>query len=802
MCQKITKHNRYGIFRKNIKKSTLLGKEQILLKNVFEIMYYHVKLMNNKKEVYLMISAVFKEEVVEIQGKVKKFFAKDELTGFVIAAVVPTGGVDPNKITVYGTYSVKGYGYLTEDGEYTFKGRWLPKTKYGYTFEFFDYSKVVPKDEDAIKAYLCSKMFKGIGPSLAEKIVNKFGTDTLKVLELYPERLLEVEGIGEKKYAQMMEGYKKNEGLEQLVMFLSSYNVSIKKILKIYEKYGDESVKMISKNPYSLCDDIDGFGFVTADIIAHKVGIAYDAYPRLRAGIIHLLKEAANLEGHLYLPAKELHDRFFKLFEKSNLKEHRYKEVLFNMIRNADIIKEDEHTAIYLPEYYKTEKYVSHKTRQLISEGDTISKLDQYITEVQAENKITYAEKQIEAIKMLNCGSSFYIITGGPGTGKSTIIKAIVGILKKDNKNIKIAMAAPTGRAAKRMEEATGHPASTIHRLLEYNPHTGFTRNAENPLDCDVLIIDESSMIDIFLFSNLINAIQRGTRLIMVGDIDQLPPVGAGYVFRDLIHSGSVPVVQLNRVFRQGEGSAIKVNAQNIRNGEIKLEQKKGQFETMLHFKSGEQEEIQSTIIKEFNRALAEEFKKSYKKHPLYNVQILTPMRKGLLGVNALNKKLQAICNPKTPGTQELVFKGKEEDTIFRVGDKVMQIVNDYDKEVFNGDLGMITDIKNTENTSTLYVEFEDGKIVEYDKTEVRENLVLAYATTVHKSQGSEYNQVIAITSTAHYFMLQRNLLYTAVTRAKERVVLIGDYKALMMSIKTVKSVIRYSRLQELLQGK
>ena len=737
----------------------------------------------------------------QIKAKIQKIMQMDEKSAFCIARATPIDSdFDKSYLSMYGNFSVLGTGYLMEDMEYEFSGEWK-KNYQGYTLIFDSYSKIIPSDVDGLTSYI--QTIKGIGPTIAKKITNEFGLSTLDVMENEPSKLLKINGISKNKLEVIKENFTRNKGFEELSKFLSHFGISTKRTAKIYEKYGDGAEKKINENPYILSEDIEGISFISSDIIAKKMGFALDHFYRLSAGINYILKESGYIQGHLFLYEQELSKAFKKLFP--SIGDVRFEEVLSTLEKQKSIIRIDGGDKIYLPKLFKMEDYVARKTVKLCGTSTLIKDLDILIKQCEEINKIKYDELQIEAIKIINSGSSVNIITGGPGTGKSTIIKAILGVLEKDNPKISIKLAAPTGRAAKRMEEATGHPATTIHRLLETD-YTGnsFLRNSNNPLVCDALIIDESSMLDMELFCNLINAIGPNTRLFLIGDIDQLPPVGIGYVFRDLIESDIVPVVKLNKIFRQGEGSIIKENSKKIKLGETTLRNQKGSFEFHLCQKKEGQKDIkmlQHQIIELFKSSYEEEKSKNEKK-AIYQVQILSPMRKGELGVNKLNSLIQYIHNPKTENTKEIVFwdKDKTNSVTYRINDKVMQIKNDVERDVYNGDLGIIESIVGKGEGTIIYVRFENNELVEYEKKEIRENLVLAYVTTVHKSQGSEYSTVIFVLSYVHTVMRQRNLFYTAVTRAKETVHVVGDKESVGYSIRNIVSTIRNSKLKERLE--
>lgn len=730
---------------------------------------------------------------MKAKGKIDKIVHSDEKTAFCIARVLPIEkDFDSKYLSSYENYSVLGTGYLMEGMEYEFEGEWK-KSSYGYTLNFSSYEKLIPNDVEGISCYI--QTFKGIGPSTAKRIVEKYGIETLEVMEKTPERLLEIKGISRDKLHTITDNFNRNKGFEDLSKFTAKYGITGKKTTQIYERFGDGAEKLINENPYILCDEIDRISFLTSDLIARKMGFPLDHIYRLKAGVLHILKKQCYEGGHLFLYEDELSKFFNKLFP--NIDMIRFEEILEVLESKEQIARIDSKDKIYLPKLLKMEDYVARKTIKLCGSSNSISQIDKYIDEIQKANNITYDREQIKGISSINSGSSFNIITGGPGTGKSTIIKAILGVLLKNNSSLRIKLAAPTGRAAKRMEEATGYKASTIHRLLEYNPMEGFTRNSKNPLDADVLIVDESSMLDMELFCNLINAIGEKTLLFLVGDTDQLPPVGIGYVFRDLIESEIVPVVKLNKVFRQGEGSIIKVNSKNINQGITQLEQEKGAFELYCYKKQEDRSDIlkvQQAIVELFKIAYNKELKKD-RSRAIYQVQILSPMKKSALGINALNNIIQNVYNPKSSLKEEFSFYNikKEVEVTYREGDKVMQIVNNYDKNVFNGDLGIIQSI----NGSNILIVFEDGTEVSYEKAELRDNIVLAYAVTVHKSQGSEFNNVIVVTSYLHSIMRQRNLYYTAITRAKETVYTVGDLQSIYVSIKTLNAAIRNSKLKE-----
>lgn len=726
-----------------------------------------------------------------VKAKIDKIMKADEAAAFTIARAIPIEKGFSQYLNAYGNFSILGTGYFIENMEYEFEYKqekqW-EKNKYGYTLKYSSYKQIIPDTSIGLTSYL--ENLKGIGPSLARKIVKHFGPDTLDILEKSPYRLMEVSGVGEKKYKEIKKFFKRDKDLEEVAKLLGTFGISSKKIGVIYGKLGKDSIRIINENPYVLCDAVEGISFNTSDAIARKMGFSKDNFYRLSSGIIHILRLAANSNGHLFLYEEQLYRAFARFFQ--NIGSLRFEEILSTLEKQGRIKRDDNKDKIYLTSYYEMEEYVAMKICSLnCSNSSQIQNLPLKIKNVEKKNNIVYDDMQKQAISIINSGSAINIITGGPGTGKTTIIKAIIGIQKEENKDSVIMLAAPTGRASKRMSEATNYPAKTIHRLLEYDGFAKrFNKNKSDPLNCDLLIIDESSMIDISLFCSLINAITIGTKVLFVGDVDQLPPVKAGYVFRDMINSNTIPVVKLNKIYRQGEDSIIVSNAQNIKNGEVKIRNKGNYFETYL---SLDIPAIQNTLKKLFFRFLNEENKKNNKENSLFQVQILSPMKKGPLGTNNINALIQNAYNPAGKNKKEMIFENKYGKDIFRTNDKVMQLNNNYEKEVFNGDIGIITKV----GYERIAVTFEDGREVFYDKEEIKENLKLAYACTVHKSQGSEFNKVIMLCCPEFRQMNQRNLFYTGITRAKETVALIGDKKSISSSITTTSSVVRNSKTTE-----
>lgn len=742
---------------------------------------------------------------IKIKGKVKKVrrINDDFYIGFIHGK-----DIDTKYKTEYGTYVVQGIGRFSENETLTFTGNWIFNKKYNnWTFRFITIERTAPTDDEEMVVFLQSQVFKGIGPVLAQRIVDKFKDKTLEVIENTPELLKDIQGIGKKKYEEMMSSYKEGSAFNELSKLLipPPINMPSSTVLRIQKELGKKALEKIEENPYILCEKVSRIGFKTADFIAReKFNIEYNSIFRIKAGILYILKEASATGGHVYLPIVELYNHFQRIIPEIGLQDFNAVIKLLNdneikVVPNKQNIPQ---SPVMLKRHYNMEKNIAEKVNLLITKSKRIKNINNYISEIEKEINIKYAPKQLEALLQVD-KSNFFVITGGPGTGKSTIINGILQILHKHDPLKKILMMAPTGRASKRMEETTGQEAATIHRALEFKPGDGFQRNEENPLDADVIIIDESSMIDVSLMSSLLKAIKDKTKVIIVGDRDQLPSVGPGSVLGDLIDSGVVPVVRLNEVFRQGKDSLIKVNAQNIREGVKNLEYSTN--ECVLS-ESPSIEILQENIVDYYVDELIKEKEKSNSiEKALYNVQVLTPTRIGKVGTIELNNKIQSYINPNIENEVASTYKDKNGEEIaikFRVADKVMQTVNNYEKQVFNGDQGIIKSIEKEKNDVNVIVEFEDGRIVEYNKDELKGELVHAYAITIHKSQGSEYTVGVMVISSFHIYMNQRNLFYTGLTRAKKKVVICGDTAAINRSIETVNSNKRYTLLKNMLLQK
>lgn len=658
-------------------------------------------------------------------------------------------------------------------------GDWRVDPKYGQQFVAQSWTEVMPATLYGIEKYLGSGLVKGIGPAYARAIVSRFGLETIDVIENDIERLLEVPRLGKKRMEKIRESWEKQKDIKEVMVFLQGHGVSTAFAAKIYRKYEKESIAKVKENPYQLADDIWGIGFKTADGIASKMGYEKNDPRRCRSGILYTLNELAE-EGHVYAEPEQLVEAAVKLLEAE---EAPVRQALTTMMEAKDVIADND--VIYLPPFYYAENGSAKRLQSLLSDNSPLN--SDVAAEPEAEygaksGGIVYDEVQQAAIQKA-LDSKVMVLTGGPGTGKTTTTQGIIAAFKA--RHMSILLAAPTGRAAKRMTEATGMEAKTIHRLLEYNPMDGYKRNEENPLEGDALIVDECSMIDILLFYNLMKAIPSNMRLILVGDIDQLPSVGAGNVLRDIIDSRQIPVVRLTRIFRQAQSSRIVMNAHAINAGQFP--NIKNGLDTDFFFIN---QEDADEMVKLIIGLVRDRLPKKYG-FPPKEIQVLTPMQRGTVGAGNLNIELQNALNPTGPSLARSGYT-------FRQGDKVMQIRNNYDKNVFNGDIGYITAVDT--NDRTLTVTF-DNRLVEYDITELDE-IVLAYAITIHKSQGSEFPVVVMPVTMKHFVMLQRNLIYTGITRAKKICVLVGTTKALAYAIRQNTVSKRNTMLKERLNEK
>lgn len=660
-------------------------------------------------------------------------------------------------------------------------GEWISHPRFGRQFNITGYQSVMPDSAEGVERFLSSGAVRGVGKTMASRIVEFFGKDTLEILGKNPERLAEIPGIGAKKAEIIGKSYSEISDLREIMLFLEQNGVSGSYAAKLQIAYGDTAIDRMKINPYILITDIEGIGFKTADRIALSLGFDLASTERIRAGIIYVLNMAAS-GGHTCIPEEEL----LRYAERVLQADYMVVETVFRDMVEKDMLRTEDwggQRFIY-PEYlYRAETGVAHMLLALRDHPESLGKVDEekIMEEWEAEAGIELAEAQKEAIRS-SLKFGVFALTGGPGTGKTTIIKGILSVLKRAG--CKVLLAAPTGRAARRLEAAAGEKAQTVHRMLEYNVSGTFGKNAEDLLEAQAVIVDEASMLDIALFYHLLEALPLGCRLVLAGDVDQLPSVGPGSVLKDIIQSGKMPVVRLREIFRQAEISPIVRNAHRINRGMMPECVSDSDF-SMMEF---EEEEQAAAYITNF-------YADKTRDGRWQALQVLSPMHKGACGVRNLNSLLQMRVNPPSPEKSEIL---RPDGTVLRLGDKVMQIRNNYEKDVYNGDIGQIVNIKEKEVT-VWYPDRQDDEYVCYSESEYDE-LQLAYAMSVHKSQGSEYSQIVLALMPGHYIMLQRNLLYTAVTRAREKVVLVGTKAALYTAVSNDRTKRRYSLLKERLQ--
>lgn len=711
-----------------------------------------------------------------VEGFIDHIIYRNGDNGYTVLSLI----VDGEELTCVGFFQ-----YINEGETIRAAGHYTEHAAYGQQFKIESFETIVPTDAMAIERYLASGAIKGIGAALSARIVRRFGEDTLRIMQEEPERLAEVKGISERKAREIGEQMAEQEDMRKAMLFLQKYGINLSLGSKIYQFYGQEMYRVFQVNPYKMAEDIPGVGFKTADEIAARLGIQADSEYRIRSGLYYVLTLAAG-EGHVYLPKQVLIDRTAQLLgvEPERMEKHIMDMAIEHKITIRELLREQDagpQPIVYANQYY----YLELNTARMLKELNILCEEKEEVIEKRLErleknSEIVLEEEQKRAV-ITAVKSGVMILTGGPGTGKTTTINAIIRYFTSQGEDI--LLAAPTGRAAKRMTETTGYEASTIHRLLELKPSgeltegVRFDRNAQNPLETDVIIIDEMSMVDIHLMHALLSAIPVGTRLILVGDVNQLPSVGPGSVLEDMIRSRAFPVVQLNRIFRQASESSIVVNAHKINRGEkVDLKVKTKDF-LFLNY-------IDPNQIISIIRWLVQDKLPAYVDADLFDIQVLTPMRKGPLGVENLNRILQRYLNPPEEGKKERVYG----EHVFRQGDKVMQIKNDYQLEweirgkygipvekgmgIFNGDMGVIREIN--EFAELMTIEFDEGRFVDYSFKQLEE-LELAYAITIHKSQGSEYPAVVIPLLSGPKMLMSRNLLYTAVTRARRCVAIIGS---------------------------
>ena len=669
--------------------------------------------------------------------------------------------------TIVGTFHEVTVGAVL-----TVEGDWRVDKRYGRQFAAESWTEEMPADIIGIEKYLGSGLVKGIGPKFAKLIVSHFGLETFEVIDTDIDRLLDVPGIGKGRVAKIKESWEKQKDVKDIMVFLQGHGVSSTYAVKIYKQYGKDSIEKVQDNPYCLADDIWGIGFKTADGIAEKLGYEKNDLKRCRSGILYTLSKLSE-DGHVYSEREQLVNSAKELLQAD---EEHIVQAIDQMIEAEDLILDDE--AIFLPPFYYAEVGVANKIKRLLEDSSsTLFDGTLNIEEIVKQTSIQYDDIQIAAIGQA-VKSKFMVLTGGPGTGKTTTTLGIIAALESLGQSI--LLAAPTGRAAKRMSEATGKEAKTIHRLLEFNPAEGYGRNDENPLEGDVLIVDESSMIDIILMNSLLKAVPSQMKVILVGDIDQLPSVGAGNVLRDIIDSDVVPVVRLTRIFRQAQSSRIITNAHKINQG-VFPDISNGKDADFFFIKQEDPE----LAAKEIVNIVKNRIPKAYH-YSTNDIQVLAPMQRSVVGATNLNIILQEAINPEGDSLSRGGFK-------YRKGDRIMQIRNNYDKEVFNGDIGYVKEVNLEERTLTVIYE---GRPVEYEDSELDE-LTLAYATTIHKSQGSEYPVVVIPLLMTHFVMLQRNLIYTGITRAKKICIIVGTTKALAYSVHNMVVLKRNTKLKE-----
>jgi exodeoxyribonuclease V alpha subunit len=712
-----------------------------------------------------------------LEGTVERFTYQNEDNGYTVARLIPKGKT--NEVTVVGTISGVNIGEMLH-----LEGMWTSHPQYGRQFEVRSYSVHYPATVEGLRKYLGSGLVRGVGPVTANRIVEHFGLGILDIIEATPNRLREVPGIGSRRVETIAQAWQEQKQIKEIMMFLQGHGVSTSLAVRIYKQYGQESINMVRGNPYQLARDVYGIGFRTADKIARQMGISLSAPERVQAGLLYALSTLSD-DGHCFATRDQLLAEAIRLLEVSRAA---CEEQIDLLIHKRDLIAEtdSEGQVVYLPPFFVAENAAASRLRRIQlaprDRLDTFKAVDwpRAFSWLATKIPIRLTEQQEQAVRMA-LTEKVSILTGGPGTGKSTITGSIIRLMAE--RHCSVLLAAPTGRAAKRLGEATGLEGKTIHRLLEFKPGASgpFLRDQNNPLDADLIIIDETSMVDILLMNHLLGAIDQGSHLLFVGDVDQLPSVGPGNVLRDLIASGVVPVTRLDTIFRQDEDSYIIVNAHRINQGQMPVFSR-GSRDFFLFAESDAQKASDWVLDLVANRIPQKFGFKSTSE-----IQVLSPMHRGAVGVSDLNQRLQEALNP--PGGGKLEFRHGHR--IFREGDRVMQIRNDYDRLVFNGDMGYLTQIDLEE--SVVQIEF-DGRAVQAEFSQLDE-VVHAYAVSIHKAQGSEFPVVVIPLLNQHYMMLQRNLLYTGVTRARKLVVLVGSKQAIAMAVRNNRIASRNTRL-------
>ncbi len=721
-----------------------------------------------------------------LRGTVERIVFTNEENGYTIARLSVRGRYD--LLTIVGNMAGVQPGAVLR-----VSGQWKNHPTYGEQLVVENYTEERPATVEGIRKYLGSGLIKGIGPVTAGRIAEHFGAYTLDVIDADINRLAEVPGVGPHRVKIIAEAWEAQKAIKDIMLFLQSHNVSTRLAVKIYKIYGDKSIEIVQNDPYQLARDVYGIGFITADGIARNLGVPVDAPSRLQAGLIHTLNTLADA-GHVYVPQPKLiADAVTILKQPPDVIEPELAALTAAERIFIDAEIDPDAPAVYLMPFYRAEVAVARRLHRLLTTTARDPLADFAVTDWERVNTFirqkdgwALADRQLDALKTA-LTERVCLLTGGPGTGKTTTIRAILRVLAA--KGHRVLLAAPTGRAAKRMTETTGHEAKTIHRLLEVDPGEGFKfkRNEQNPLLADMLIVDEVSMVDLILMNNLLKAVSPETHLLLVGDADQLPSVGAGNVLRDMLDSGEIPTVRLDVIFRQAQNSTIIINAHRVNHGEFP------QFppdKTDFYFFGKNDADTVAPLVVDI---VANRVPRKFGADPVRDIQVLAPMHRGSAGVAKLNELLQATLNPSKPGLTEY----QSGNRLFRTGDKVLQLRNNYDKDVFNGDIGFIQSI-NLED-GEIFILFDDRPVL-YELSDLDE-ITPAYAMSVHKAQGSEYPIVVLPMLTQHYMMLQRNLLYTAITRAKEMVILVGTRKAIAMAVKNNRVSKRWSGLVRRLQN-
>jgi exodeoxyribonuclease V alpha subunit len=727
--------------------------------------------------------------VDRLQGAVERVTYYNDENGYSVVRLDVEGHAD--LVTVVGNLPE------VQPGEsLRLEGRWTTHPQYGRQFKAEWCEQVLPATVEGIKAYLGSGMIKGVGPVTAKRIVQRFGVDTLQVLDDEPERLREALGVGPKRAASVARAWEEQKHIREVMMFLQSHGVSTNLAVKVYKTYGDDALQVVQQDPYRLARDIWGVGFKTADKVARDLGLPHDAPSRVQAGVAYALSQLAD-DGHVYAPEGELVAEAASLLEvEPNLIRDAIQALDAQEVVHCDTldypslerapsrpISLQEEQAVYLAPFYYGEVGVTNRLRDLLDNPATrLSPFrrvnwEALLDQVTRKSAFELSAEQRRAVQTA-LTDKVTVLTGGPGTGKTVTVRTVIAALEAMRREY--ALCAPTGRAAKRLSEATDRPAKTVHRLLEYSPQHGFQRNEDHPLEVDCLIVDEASMLDLLLTNRLLKAVDPAAHVLFVGDVDQLPSVGAGDILRDIIASDQVAVVRLTEIFRQAADSGIVVNAHRINRGQFPV---LNEFDDFYFFSKEDPELAAELLVDIVERRIPRKFGLD----ALDDVQVMAPMYRGSCGVSNLNEMLQGALNPPSPRKQERRLGGR----VFRVGDKVMQTRNNYDKDIYNGDIGRVIRIDSVEQTLTVRV---DDRPVSYDWAELDE-LVHAFAISVHKSQGSEYFAVVMPILTQHYLLLQRNLLYTAVTRARQLVVLVGTRQAIWIAVRNDKVSERHSGL-------